>query len=130
MTIYPRILLAKNDGKYDWYEVVEDCAVGPLLIVAGFTTDFASVPQLVWSLIPPHGRSAMPSIVHDYMYQVPNSHCLTRKQVDGHWLELLKKAGVPKWQRLTMYALVRAFGSVVWKRYRTSNLKRGGRIPL
>lgn len=121
MTTYPRILLVKHNGKYDWFEVVEDCAVGPVLITKGFTTDFASVPQLVWSLIPPHGMAAMPSIVHDYMYQVPSSHCLTRKQVDEIWLELMQKAGVPKWQRWTMYGFVRAFGGGVWKKYRTIN---------
>lgn len=119
MTLYPYILLAKyNTGKYDWYEVAEDCAFGAVLITKGFTTDFASVPQAVWWLIPPHGKAAIPSIVHDYMYQVPDSHVLTRKQVDGIWLELMQKSGVPTWQRYTMYAFVRAFGSGVWKRYR------------
>ena len=121
MTTYPRILLVKHSGKYDWFEVVEDCAVGPILITAGFTTDFASVPQAVWWLIPPQGLAAMPSIVHDYMYQVPSSHNLTRKQVDIIWLELMRKAGVPKWQRWTMYVFVRAFGDGVWKRYRAQS---------
>lgn len=68
MTTYPRIILVKHSGKYDWFEVVEDCAFGSVLITSGFTTDFASVPQAVWWLIPPQGLAAMPSIVHDYMY--------------------------------------------------------------
>lgn len=118
MTTYPRILLCKHSGKYDWFEVVEDCAFGLLLITQGFTTDFASVPQAIWWLIPPHGMAAMPSVVHDFAYQTPNAHNLTRKQVDVIWLELMQKAGVPKWQRLTMYSFVRAFGSGVWKKYR------------
>lgn len=118
MTLYPRIVLVKSHAYYDWYEVVEDCAVGPILIEAGFTTDFASVPQVLWWLIPPHGKGAMPSIVHDYLYQVPWAHELTRRQVDDHWLELLKKAGVSRWQRGLMYEFVRAFGVGVWKKYR------------
>jgi len=122
MTTYPHILLVKHSGKYDWFEIAEDCAFGSVLIAEGFTTDFASVPQSVWWLIPPHGLAAMPSIVHDYMYQVPSSHPLTRKQVDGIWLELMQKSGVPKWQRYTMYAFVRAFGGGVWKRYRSKTL--------
>ena len=118
MTIYPEILLVKDTGKYDWYRVVQDCAVGPILIQAGFTTDFASVPQALWWLIPPHGKAAMPSIVHDYLYQVPQSHNLTRAQVDYHWLRLMQKAGVSVWQRWLMYGFVRVLGGGVWKKYR------------
>mgnify|MGYP000028098225 CR=1 FL=1 len=119
MTVYPRIMLYKTDGgHYDWYTVAEDCVLGPLLISEGFITDFASVPQLIWWLIPPHGLAAMPSLVHDYLYQTPDAHNLTRKQVDRSWLELMRKSGVPFWQRGLMYVFVRMLGGRVWEKYR------------
>lgn len=118
MTIYPDIILVKNASKYDRFEVAEDCALGGILIPKGFVTDFASVPQMVWWLIPPHGKASMPSIVHDFMYQTPSAHLLTRRQVDDIWFVLMKKSGVPTWQRYVMYLFVRALGLGVWKKYR------------
>ncbi|WP_420153674.1 DUF1353 domain-containing protein, partial [Siphonobacter sp.] len=34
----------------------------------GFKSDFASIPRLLWWLIPPHGLAALPSVKHDYLY--------------------------------------------------------------
>lgn len=120
MTVYPYILLAKSPLHYDWYEVVEDCICEEVIIKAGFTTDFASVPQFLWWLIPPHGTGAIPSIVHDYLYQVPNSHNLTRLEVDRYWRKLLIESGVPTWQTALMYGFVRLLGQSVWEKYRQS----------
>lgn len=117
MTTYPHILLSKSDEKYDWYQVEEDCVFGPILIPKGFSTDFASVPQAFWWLIPPHGRAAMPSVWHDYLYQW-TQHDMTRFQVDSMWLMMLQKSGVPGWQRRLMYAYVRVLGWRNWNKFR------------
>ena len=115
MTNYPKIFLKKSFEKYDWYELVDDCQINilgyQLIIPCGYKTDFASVPQFFWSIIPPHCKAAMPSIVHDYLCEFG---ILQRKDCDAIFFELLKIAEVSFWQRNIMYAYVRAFG---WVRY-------------
>jgi hypothetical protein len=34
----------------------------------GFVTDFASIPRVFWSLLPPDGLYTYPAIIHDYLY--------------------------------------------------------------
>jgi hypothetical protein len=124
MTIYPIIHLCKAQ-KYDNYELVDACMVEfhediKLYIPAGYTTDFATVPQLFWSLCPPHGRAAMPSVVHDYMYdnRVYEDEVGERKArrfADEMFLKHMKEAGVPKWQRYTYYFVVRWFAGPWWR---------------
>lgn len=115
MTKYPEILLRKSDQKYDWYELVDDCDFEhedvKFVIPKGFTTDFASVPQLFWWLIPAHCKAAMPSIVHDYTCEFG---ILPRWKCDAIFLRLLRQSGIKAWQYYLMYAYVRALG---WVRY-------------
>lgn len=33
-----------------------------------FVTDFASIPRVFWSLLPPDGLYTYPAIIHDYLY--------------------------------------------------------------
>lgn len=128
MTTYPDIDLRKwrsNVRKeYDWFVVMEDCQIPgwDIVIKKGFTTDFASVPQWLWWLIPPHGKAAMASTVHDWLYQKPDTHTMTRDIVDIFWLILMIEDGVPLWQAYTMYYFVRWFGAGVWKKYRKDNI--------
>lgn len=125
ITRYPDIRLRKyQGGKADWWEVTDRVRVvcklhryGRFIIEVGFISDFASALQLLWWLIPPHGRTAMACIVHDYLYE-KNPVNATRREVDRFWLELLKKSGVPKWQVWLMYYYVRALGWYNWKKYR------------
>ena len=37
-------------------------------VPAGFVTDFASIPRVFWSLLPPDGAYTYPAIIHDYLY--------------------------------------------------------------
>jgi hypothetical protein len=39
-----------------------------LYIPAGYVTDFASVPQALWSVLPPIGWHNLAALVHDYLY--------------------------------------------------------------
>jgi uncharacterized protein DUF1353 len=34
----------------------------------GFVTDFASIPRVFWSILPPDGLYTYPAIIHDYLY--------------------------------------------------------------
>lgn len=118
MTHYPQILIQKHNGKYDWWELADQvrvrCSLAPLtgrfIIPKGYTSDFASVPQLFWWLVPPHGVTATACIVHDYLYEVKPFKHVTRREVDDYWLSLLRATTAPRWQIYLMYYYVRLLG--------------------
>jgi hypothetical protein len=39
-----------------------------ITVPKGFVTDFASVPQVLWNVLPPTGRYSYAAIIHDYLY--------------------------------------------------------------
>lgn len=118
MTHYPDIILRKStSGKYDWFEVVEDCVFTHItgekfIIPAGYITDFASVPRFLFWFIPPQGRSANASILHDFLY---DSQIGDRLLVDFFFYYELRKV-LPIWQAKAMYFMVRMFGGSWWKK--------------
>ena len=111
MTEYPIIHLVKSIVKYDFFLLIEDCKYGEIIIPKGFYTDFATVPKILWWLIPPHCKAAMPAVVHDYTCQYA---IWPRNKCDAVFMQLLKETKMPKWQYYTMFLFVRAFG---WLRY-------------
>lgn len=40
-----------------------------ITVPAGFETDLASVPRLLWPAIPPHGRHGAAAVLHDWLYK-------------------------------------------------------------
>ena len=78
----------------------------------GFVTDFASVPRLLWSVFPPHGKWAKAAIVHDYLYATAK---LSRSESDKIFLEAMCVLEVPKVKRILMYLAVRLFGASSYK---------------
>lgn len=86
---------------------------GTLIIVPpGFTTDFASVPRLFWSIIPPVGKIAIPAIVHDYIYTVQPAG---RKWADAVMFELMRKSGCNWLHCWTVWCVLRIFGRKAWR---------------
>jgi hypothetical protein len=81
-------------------------------VPAGFVTDFASVPRLLWSVFPPHGKWAKAAIVHDYLYATAK---LSRSESDKIFLEAMCVLEVPKVKRILMYLAVRLFGASSYK---------------
>ncbi len=80
----------------------------------GFRTDLASVPRLLWPLIPPYGRYAEAAIVHDVLY-VAGGNEARRCHADWTFYYLMKRMGVRPWRRVTMFLAVRLFG---WRAFR------------
>lgn len=109
------IALRKHSGKYDWWEVAEPFTFsfgGELITIpAGYTSDFASVPRLLWWLIPPHGMSAEASIIHDFLY---DNRIGNRDDVDMFFFACLLEV-VPIWQAKLMYRIVRTFAASWWR---------------
>jgi len=73
----------------------------------GFVTDLASIPRLLWVVLPPIGKYDQAAALHDYYYQNAIS---TKLIADRIFLEALEVLKIPKWKRKLMYLLVRLFG--------------------
>ncbi len=82
-------------------------------VPVGFTTDFASVPRLLWAIIPPTGKYTKAAVMHDWFYR---EKFLSRKDADGLFRRMMKESGVPWWRRQAMYRAVRMFGWIPWRR--------------
>jgi hypothetical protein len=82
-------------------------------VPAGFITDFASVPRLLWWLLPPWGQYGKAAVVHDFLYQLKP---WSRKRCDEIFLEGMCVLGVSWQTRTTMYTAVRMFGWLAWRR--------------
>ena len=92
-----------------------------ITVPARFTTDFASVPRLIWWAFPPWGRYAPATVVHDYLYK---TGVFSRKKADRIFDEIMRELNVKRWRRRSMYLGVRLFGRGPWKQRREE--KAGG----
>lgn len=128
MSIYPEIRLrkySKPNGKVTWFELSEECEVAYdnniLIIPKGYRTDFASVPRLLWSVVPPHGRMSNASVVHDFvydnrLYEQQYGATAARLLADVTFLIHCNRDGVPTWQAIGFFLLLRMFGKKWWVR--------------
>lgn len=80
----------------------------------GFVTDFASVPRLFWTILPPWGRYGKAAVLHDYMYQ---NVLFNRLLCDSIFYEAMTVLQVPRWQRWIIYLGVRIGGWIPYRKY-------------
>lgn len=85
-----------------------------ILVPAGFTTDFASIPRVFWRVLPPTGKYGKAAVIHDYIYRTPGVN-LTRAQADGIFRDAMADLGVSAATRNLMFYGVRAFGGRAYK---------------
>lgn len=84
-------------------------------VPTGFLTDGASVPRLLWNLIPPWGEHGQASVMHDYLCEYSKisdgSKYITidRERVDKIFLEGLTALNVSYTKRSLLYAGVSAY---------------------
>ena len=78
-----------------------------ICVPTGTVTDLATVPRLLWSLCPPHGRYAKAAIIHDYLYDRAIG---SKAYADRTFLEAMEVLGVSRFARTVMYWTVRLFG--------------------
>jgi len=84
-----------------------------------FVTDFASVPRIFWTLIPPAtGRHVRGAVLHDWLYY---TGLVSKLEADQIFYDALIQTGVPKIKAYTMYASVKWFAGFAWKNHRTKN---------
>lgn len=95
-------------------------------VPAGFVTDGASVPRLLWAWLPAWGRYSRAAVVHDYCYAMlgaavpldpdmrealrplPASH----READAIFYEAMQVCGVGAPTRFLMWAAVRAWSGM------------------
>ena len=112
--------------KPDWWEVyrpiIDNLSDGTAIVIpAGYVTDFASVPPLLWSLFPPIGKYNRAALIHDYLYdcqfrQKQLGERIARKFADEqflHFANLVNPKGRIK--HFIMYKMIRLFGRKAWR---------------
>lgn len=82
---------------------------GVIAIPAGFETDFASIPRVLWAVLPPTGPYGKAVLVHDAIYRTPAILC-SRREGDRVLLEAMEELGVGWWTRQIIYRGVRFGG--------------------
>jgi hypothetical protein len=109
--------LVVREGRNQEWELVEDLVYEGIIdqfrVPATFTTDFASVPRPLWSIVPPTGLYTKAAVIHDWLYV---SQSVSRRDADGIFRRIMREAGVGKPKRYIMWAAVRLFGGFVWKK--------------
>lgn len=102
---------------FEYYK--ENDANDIVKVPKNFVTDFATVPKIFWSILPPNGtkknRYGKSAVLHDYCYDKDCKYNFTRKEADDLFLESMKAVGVSKIVRYTLYYCVRWFGKSHYK---------------
>ena len=88
-----------------------------ITVPAGFDTTFASIPRVLWALLPPTGRYGKAAVVHDWLYAAGTR---PRSAADLIFRQAMAVLGVSKVKRWGMYVAVRLFGRVAWVRHRAA----------
>ena len=127
------LTVTQEDEKYwrvhqSFCYILDDLVTGEwyVYVPALTRTDFASVPRLFWSVLPPYGEYTQAAVLHDYLYQQsevlsrrgePRTKKINRKECDQIFLESMEVLKVPRWKRKIMYWAVRLFGGKAWNRH-------------
>lgn len=86
----------------------------------GFDTDFASVPQIFWNILPPDGQYTQAAVLHDFLYGVqgnaPEGKHRSRQECDNIFYEAMGILGVPQWKRSVMWIALKFFGFYAWNK--------------
>jgi hypothetical protein len=80
-------------------------------VPAGFVTDFASIPRIFWSLLPPDGQYTYPAIVHDYLYWTQTG---SKDAADSIFKFGMEDFGIAIPTIYAIYNAVHLFGRNAW----------------
>lgn len=113
------------------YDVGELGSGHTVIIPAGFNTDYASIPRVLWNILPPNGQAYdRAAVVHDYLYrggfvtvrmydpETATEYELhqdpTRAETDSILNEAMAVSGVGRVKRWMIYSGVRVGGGAPW----------------
>jgi hypothetical protein len=77
----------------------------------GFVTDFASIPAIFWSVLPPDGEYAYAAVIHDYLYWTQKTG---RAEADDILKFAMQDLKVNGFTIGVVYGAVRAAGGFAW----------------
>jgi hypothetical protein len=113
----PLLLIAPDDDTewtlYQEFDYYDDDGV-TYKVPAGFKTDFASVPRILWSIFPPYGRYGKASVLHDYFYR---TNSVSKDKADLEFKRAMSILHVQKWKINILYKAVCWFGSKAYKKH-------------
>jgi hypothetical protein len=99
------------------YELLAPFDCGEVVVPAGFRTNGASIPRVLWPFL---GSPFGPDVIgaafeHDYAYRfgVPS-----QREADRRFLATLRRDGIGQARSRLMWLGVRAFGWLYWRRCR------------
>lgn len=90
-------------------------------VPAGYKTDFASVPPILWGFIPSIGRHNHAAVLHDWLYdnrvfEAEIGAYQARLFADREFLRVANEFGPTHWVRhYIMYQFLRWFGASWWR---------------
>lgn len=128
MSSFTNPLIVEKVGERLWkiyreliYYVGEENSADIIIVPVGFQTDFASIPSLFWTLLPPDGGYSAAAVIHDFLYFTQTR---TRLASDRIFLEAMQVLKVNVFKRLIMYRAVRTFSWIPWNRH-AKRIQRG-----
>lgn len=86
-----------------------------IVVPVGFKTDLASIPRILWLIVPPDGSYTPAAVVHDYIYRKRHVK-ISRLNGDRIFLWAMKHCGTWAIVRYPIYWVVRLFGWMSYKR--------------
>lgn len=93
-----------------------------VVVPFGFITDFASVPQVLWNILPPVGSYGKAAVLHDFLYRTGTwsigGPACSRSDADSVLRAAMVDCNVGAFSRWSIYSGVRAGGWVQWNSYR------------
>lgn len=90
-----------------------------VIVPRGFLTDGATVPRLLWGIIPPWGKYGQAVVLHDYLCEFTGFwnynqwETIQREDADLIFKSALKELGVNSLTRYLMYGAVSLFTKLV-----------------
>jgi hypothetical protein len=93
------------------YDVGAEGSSDTIDVPVGFRTDFATVPRLLWVVLPKWGKYGNAAVIHDYLYW---TQARPREETDLIFFEAMGVLGVRPVVKYAMYWGVRAFGWIAW----------------
>lgn len=120
--VFSPLIVTPIDNGLKWVVHVDfyyNCKAGigdnalTVCVPSGFVTDFASIPRVFWTILPPTGRYSRAAVIHDYLYV---SQEKSKKYADVMFYKAMKDCGVKSYVRRVMFWAVRYFGQAAWNK--------------
>jgi len=100
------------------YRLLTDFCFNGYCVPAGFVTDGASIPKVLWSVIgsPMTGKYVPVAVLHDYLYSKRCIYKVSFEEANEIFYRGMLKLGVNRFKAYLMYRAVCMFGKSHFER--------------